>query len=75
MAVAHSGKASMKENRNRPPDMIQFSRAQQLSLTLREQKHSLPIYRLRADLMAAVRANQVLVVIGETGSGKTTQMT
>ncbi|KAH7721286.1 ATP-dependent RNA helicase DHX8 [Aphelenchoides avenae] len=39
------------------------------------QKQSLPIYALREDLMVAVKANQVLIVIGETGSGKTTQIT
>ena len=42
---------------------------------MREQKESLPIYRLKDDLMKAIDENQVLVVIGETGSGKTTQMT
>lgn len=54
---------------------MQFSRTQQLSLSLKEQKESLPIYRLKDDLMKAIDENQVLVVIGETGSGKTTQMT
>ncbi|KAK2080151.1 hypothetical protein QBZ16_000004 [Prototheca wickerhamii] len=43
--------------------------------SIREQRESLPIYRLRDQLIQAVRDNQVLVVIGETGSGKTTQMT
>lgn len=43
--------------------------------SIKEQRESLPIFRLRAELVAAVAANQVLVVIGETGSGKTTQMT
>ena len=36
---------------------------------------SLPIYKLKDDLIQAVNENQVLVVIGETGSGKTTQIT
>eukprot|EP00916_Digyalum_oweni_P009002 GHVL01015151.1.p1 GENE.GHVL01015151.1~~GHVL01015151.1.p1 ORF type:complete len:817 (-),score=152.08 GHVL01015151.1:1042-3468(-) len=40
-----------------------------------EQRQNLPIFRLREQLLAAVKDNQVLVVIGETGSGKTTQMT
>ena len=51
---------------------VQFSRSHQLSLSLREQKENLPIYKLRDDLMHAIQENQVLVVIGETGSGKTT---
>lgn len=40
-----------------------------------EQRQSLPIYKLRGELLKAVAENQLLVVIGETGSGKTTQMT
>jgi len=65
-----SRKVVMRENKNQP--IIQFSRTKQLSLTLKEQKESLPIFRLRTELMKAVRGNQVMVVIGETGSGKTT---
>ena len=34
----------------------------------------LPVSRLRGDLAAAIRDNQVVVVAGETGSGKTTQL-
>jgi ATP-dependent RNA helicase DHX8/PRP22 len=36
---------------------------------LREQRESLPIYRLKNELCQAIATNQVLVVIGETGSG------
>jgi ATP-dependent RNA helicase DHX8/PRP22 len=43
--------------------------------SIKEQRESLPIYRLKPELMRAMTENQVLVVIGETGSGKTTQMT
>ncbi|CAM9579809.1 unnamed protein product [Ectocarpus fasciculatus] len=45
------------------------------SKSLKEQRESLPIYRLKSELCSAIAQNQVLVVIGETGSGKTTQMT
>jgi len=34
---------------------------------IKEQRESLPIYRLRDQLIQAVHDNQVLVVIGETG--------
>nr|KAG5695240.1 hypothetical protein BaRGS_008068 [Batillaria attramentaria] len=40
-----------------------------------EQRQSLPIYKLKDELMKAVHDNQILIVIGETGSGKTTQIT
>eukprot|EP00949_MAST-11_sp_MAST-11-sp1_P003671 g3671.t1 len=43
--------------------------------SLQEQRQSLPIFRLKEQLLDAMRRHQVLVVIGETGSGKTTQMT
>ena len=43
--------------------------------SMEEQRRSLPIFQLKAELMQAVHDHQVLIVIGETGSGKTTQMT
>lgn len=43
--------------------------------SIKDQRESLPIYRLKSELCEAIAKNQVLVVIGETGSGKTTQMT
>ena len=43
--------------------------------SIKEQRESLPIYRLKTELKRAISENQVLVVVGETGSGKTTQMT
>jgi ATP-dependent RNA helicase DHX8/PRP22 len=43
--------------------------------TMAEQRANLPIAALKTELVNAIHGNQVLVVIGETGSGKTTQMT
>ncbi|KAL7497263.1 hypothetical protein ACHAWT_005906 [Skeletonema menzelii] len=43
--------------------------------SIKDQREGLPIYKLKRELMRAFVENQVLVVIGETGSGKTTQMT
>ena len=45
------------------------------SRSIKEQRESLPIYRFKDQIIDAVGDNQMLVVIGETGSGKTTQMT
>ncbi|KAJ3109551.1 DEAH-box ATP-dependent RNA helicase prp22 [Phlyctochytrium planicorne] len=45
------------------------------SLSIKEQRESLPIFKLRNQLVKAVEDNQVLIVVGDTGSGKTTQMT
>ena len=51
------------------------SYGQRSSLSIAEQRKNLPIYKLREQLIQAVNDNQFMVVIGETGSGKTTQMT
>ncbi|XP_058732332.1 probable pre-mRNA-splicing factor ATP-dependent RNA helicase DEAH5 [Vicia villosa] len=48
---------------------------QRSKLSIQEQRQSLPIYKLKKELIQAVLDNQTLVVIGETGSGKTTQVT
>lgn len=45
------------------------------SKSLREQRQYLPAFACREPLMRAIRENQVTIVIGETGSGKTTQLT
>lgn len=42
---------------------------------IKEQREGLPIFTLRDQLLSAISTNDVLVVIGETGSGKTTQIT
>ncbi|THU74176.1 hypothetical protein C4D60_Mb04t30590 [Musa balbisiana] len=41
---------------------------------LQEERKTLPIYPYREQLLQAVQDHQVLVIVGETGSGKTTQI-
>ncbi|KAH8155347.1 uncharacterized protein LAJ45_00357 [Morchella importuna] len=43
--------------------------------TLREQREFLPAFAVREEVLRVIRDNQVVVVVGETGSGKTTQLT
>eukprot|EP00118_Oscarella_pearsei_P017047 m.167663 g.167663 ORF g.167663 m.167663 type:complete len:1188 (+) comp38938_c0_seq1:44-3607(+) len=43
--------------------------------TLKEQREFLPIYTCRQELLNIIRENSVVVIVGETGSGKTTQLT
>ncbi|KZT08914.1 P-loop containing nucleoside triphosphate hydrolase protein [Laetiporus sulphureus 93-53] len=50
--------------------MSTFSRTR----TLKEQREYLPAFACREELMKVIRDNQVIVVVGETGSGKTTQL-
>jgi ATP-dependent RNA helicase DHX8/PRP22 len=47
----------------------------QTSLSMKEQREGLPVYKFRQALVDAIRENQILVVVGDTGSGKTTQLT
>mmetsp|Transcript_15866 Transcript_15866/g.35547 ORF Transcript_15866/g.35547 Transcript_15866/m.35547 type:complete len:1098 (-) Transcript_15866:65-3358(-) len=51
------------------------SYGQKSTKSIKEQRESLPIYKLRDELLQAIHDNQVMIVIGETGSGKTTQIT
>ncbi|KAJ1960025.1 DEAH-box ATP-dependent RNA helicase prp22 [Dipsacomyces acuminosporus] len=44
-------------------------------LSIQEQRKSLPVYKLREEFVEAVSKHQFLVVVGDTGSGKTTQLT
>ncbi|KAL5723084.1 RNA helicase [Ranunculus cassubicifolius] len=41
---------------------------------LQDDRKTLPIYPYREELLQAIRDHQVLVIVGETGSGKTTQI-
>ncbi|POS87553.1 P-loop containing nucleoside triphosphate hydrolase [Erysiphe pulchra] len=45
------------------------------SKSLKEQREFLPAFAVREDLLRVIRDNQVIIVVGETGSGKTTQLT
>ncbi|GEQ71957.1 hypothetical protein JCM33374_g5643 [Metschnikowia sp. JCM 33374] len=42
--------------------------------TIAQQRKSLPVYSMRSELVEAIKENQFLVIVGETGSGKTTQI-
>ena len=43
--------------------------------TLKEQRRALPVYSVKQGLLDLLREHQIIVVVGETGSGKTTQLT
>ena len=45
------------------------------TMSIKQQRESLPVFAFRKQLIDAVRENQILIVVGETGSGKTTQLT
>lgn len=41
---------------------------------IQESRRKLPVYKYRTELVQAVRDNQIIIIVGETGSGKTTQV-
>uniref|UniRef100_A0A665WCB2 RNA helicase n=1 Tax=Echeneis naucrates TaxID=173247 RepID=A0A665WCB2_ECHNA len=43
--------------------------------SLLEQRQYLPIFAVRQQLLNIIRDNSIVIVVGETGSGKTTQLT
>ena len=51
-----------------------LSEADKKKMSIAETRKSLPIWPFREDLIAAVKEHQVLIIEGETGSGKTTQV-
>ncbi|KAI8034078.1 pre-mRNA-splicing factor ATP-dependent RNA helicase PRP16 [Drosophila gunungcola] len=43
--------------------------------TISEQRRFLPVFASRQELLNVIRENSVIIIVGETGSGKTTQLT
>ncbi|KAM9851677.1 pre-mRNA-splicing factor ATP-dependent RNA helicase DHX16 [Aulostomus maculatus] len=51
-----------------------LSQAELRKQSMQEVRRSLPIFPYREDLLSAINEHQILVIEGETGSGKTTQI-
>ena len=52
----------------------ELSESQKKKLSIKETQRSLPIYPFKKNLLEAVEQFQILIIEGETGSGKTTQI-
>ena len=52
----------------------QLKAAEAKAFSIEDTRRSLPIYTFRDDLLKAIGEYQVLIIVGETGSGKTTQI-
>ena len=46
-----------------------------LEKTIKQQREYLPAFACRQEMLRIIRDNPVIVIVGETGSGKTTQLT
>lgn len=55
-------------------DAPALSQAELKKQSMQEVRRSLPIFPYREDLLSAIGEHQILVIEGETGSGKTTQI-
>lgn len=42
--------------------------------SMQQMRKLLPVYQYREELLSAIKENQILIVVSETGSGKTTQL-
>ncbi|KAF8765753.1 hypothetical protein HU200_008260 [Digitaria exilis] len=45
-----------------------------LQRELQDQRKALPVYKFKDELLKAIAEHQIIIVVGETGSGKTTQI-
>lgn len=52
----------------------QIDAAEKKAMSMEETRKGLPIYQFRDEIIQAVQDHQVLIIVGETGSGKTTQI-
>ncbi|KAG5648405.1 Cyclin-dependent kinase catalytic subunit [Asterophora parasitica] len=52
----------------------QIEAAEKRAQSIEETRKNLPIYAFREGLIEAIKEHQVLIVVAETGSGKTTQL-
>jgi len=72
--VSAEGESSKrKRKKNRQAELSPLEPAVPAVPTVRsmeEVRRSLPIFAYRDDLLAAIRNHQILIVVGETGSGK-----
>ncbi|KAI2628391.1 P-loop containing nucleoside triphosphate hydrolase protein [Xylaria nigripes] len=72
---AHAGKSEGVPEWKRAIAPKDQSFGKRTNLSIKEQRESLPVFAFRDQLIKAVRENPILIVVGETGSGKTTQLT
>merc|ERR1740124_1415601 len=61
----------IQNSTSKPRSTSQFTRTR----SILQQRTYLPAFTVRDELLSVVRENNVVIVVGETGSGKTTQLT
>lgn len=74
MEEVKGGKAHKRMTHEQRILQQQLNAAEQKAKTIEETRKSLPMFQYRESLVEAIKDNQFLVVVAETGSGKTTQL-
>ncbi|PRT54408.1 Pre-mRNA-splicing factor ATP-dependent RNA helicase prp22 [Wickerhamiella sorbophila] len=80
-AAAQAGKMAKERQENRPKEQSEWRKVLNRPLgkidksPMAQQRRRLPVYHQREALVEAIKNNPVVVIVGETGSGKTTQIT
>ncbi|KAH0561871.1 pre-mRNA-splicing factor ATP-dependent RNA helicase PRP16 [Cotesia glomerata] len=64
-------KSGQKYAKHMGPDSSSTKRRQEIL----NQRRSLPVFAVKGELLRVIRENNVVIIVGETGSGKTTQLT
>ncbi|KAK5115563.1 hypothetical protein LTR62_001222 [Meristemomyces frigidus] len=69
-------KGGMSEMKSQEERLVaqQMLAAERKAKTIQEKRKTLPVYAYRDTFLQAVNDFQILIVVGETGSGKTTQL-
>ncbi|KAF8378775.1 hypothetical protein HHK36_030124 [Tetracentron sinense] len=57
-----------------PMESLDNSKEKSALQKLQDERKTLPVYPYREELLQAIHDHQVLIIVGETGSGKTTQI-
>ncbi|KAG1524521.1 hypothetical protein G6F52_004122 [Rhizopus delemar] len=67
--------AKLNEPDQKDAELLQrIDEAERKAKSIDDVRKSLPIYQYRDELIQAIHDYQVLIIVGETGSGKTTQL-
>ncbi|GMH99460.1 hypothetical protein TrVE_jg3859 [Triparma verrucosa] len=67
----NSGFASHMKKQDQSNSSSDFAKTK----SIKQQREYLPVFTVRDDLLTIIRENNVVIIVGETGSGKTTQLT
>lgn len=73
-AAKLAGNARTKEDAEKAALNAKINALEKEQISIQETRKSLPMYEHRIPLLEAIENFQVIIIVGETGSGKTTQL-